>query len=48
LQPSGKTGGQNDTLRLSCHDVNWREHAESKASKMPCPHTFSFSRYFLT
>jgi len=31
-QPSGNTGGQKDTLRLSCHDVNWRKHAESKAS----------------
>jgi len=32
LQPSGNTGGQHDTLGLSCHDVNWRENAESKAS----------------
>jgi len=31
-QPSRNTGGQHDTLRLSCHDANWREHAESKAS----------------
>jgi len=31
LQPSSNTGGQHDTLRLSCHDVNWRDHAESKA-----------------
>jgi len=30
-QPSGNTGGQHDTLRLSCHDANWIEHAESKA-----------------
>jgi len=28
-QPSGNTGGQQDTLRLSSHDANWREHAES-------------------
>jgi len=31
-QPSGNSGGQHDTLRLSCHDANWRKHAESKAS----------------
>ena len=33
--------GQHDTLRLSCYDANWREHAESKAIeiRMPCPHT---------
>ena len=31
-QPSGYTGGQQDTLRLSCHDANWREHTETKAS----------------
>jgi len=31
-QPSGNTGGQQDTLRLSCHDANWRERAET--SKM--------------
>jgi len=30
-QPSGNTGGQHHTLRLSWHDANWREHAESKA-----------------
>jgi len=30
-QPSGNTGGQHDTLRLACHDANWREHAEGKA-----------------
>jgi len=30
-QPSGNTGGQHDTLRLSSHDANWREHAESKS-----------------
>jgi len=23
-QPSANTGGQHDTLRLSCHDANWR------------------------
>ena len=31
-QPSGNTGGQRDTLRLSCHDANGREHKESIAS----------------
>jgi len=31
LQPSGNTGGQKDTLRLSCHDANWTEHTESKS-----------------
>jgi len=31
-QPSGNTGGQHDTLRLSCHDANWRKHAENDAS----------------
>jgi len=31
-QPSGNTGGQHDTLRLSFHDANWREHAENKTS----------------
>jgi len=31
LQPSGNTGGQHATLRLSRHDANWLEHAESKA-----------------
>jgi len=30
-QPSGNTGSQHDTLRLSCHDAKWIEHAESKA-----------------
>jgi len=30
-QPFGNTGGQKDTLRLSCHDANWIEHTESKA-----------------
>jgi len=30
-QPSGNTGGQHDTLRLSCHDANWIEYTESKA-----------------
>jgi len=30
-QLSGNTGGQHDTLRLSCHDANWKEYAESKA-----------------
>jgi len=30
-QPSGNTSGQKDTLRLPCHDANWREHTESKA-----------------
>jgi len=31
-QPPGNTGGQHYTLRvrLSCHDANWTEHAESK------------------
>jgi len=24
--------GQYNTLSLSCHNANWREHAESKAS----------------
>jgi len=28
--PSGNTGGQHDTLRLTCHDANWIEHAETK------------------
>ena len=31
-QPSGNTGGQHDALRLSCHNANWREHAERKAN----------------
>jgi len=31
-QPSGNTGGQQDTLRLSCHDANWKEHGETKAT----------------
>jgi len=31
-QPSVNTGGQRDTFILSCHDANWRKHAESKAS----------------
>jgi len=33
--------GQHDTLRLSCYDANWRDHAESKAIeiRMLCPHT---------
>ena len=31
-KPSGNNGGQHDTLRLLCHDANWRKHAESKAS----------------
>jgi len=31
-QPSGNTGGQHDTLRLSFHNPNWREHAENKTS----------------
>jgi len=45
-QPSGNTGDQHDTLRLSRHDANWREHAESKAieTRLPCPHTLWFSR----
>jgi len=32
--------------RLSCHDANWRTHAESKVviRQMPCPHTLWFSR----
>jgi len=30
-QPSDNTGGQHDTLTLSCHDANWKEHADSKA-----------------
>jgi len=30
-QPPGNTGGQHDTLRLSRHDANWTEHAETKA-----------------
>ena len=35
-QPSGNTGGQHDTLRLSFHDANWREHAEIKlVAQMP-------------
>jgi len=29
-QTSGNTGGQYDTLRLSCNDANWIEHVESK------------------
>jgi len=45
-QPSGNTSGQNDTLRMSCHDANWKEHVESKAivTRMPCPHILWFSR----
>jgi len=45
-QPSGNTGGQHDTLILLCHDADWREHAESKASttRTPWPHTLWFSR----
>jgi len=31
-QPSGNTGGQYDTLRMSCHGANWIKHAESKAN----------------
>jgi len=27
-QRSGNTGGQKDTLRLSCHDANWTEYAD--------------------
>jgi len=30
-QAPGNTGSQHDTLRLSHHDANWIEHAESKA-----------------
>jgi len=30
-QPSGNTGSQKDTLRLSCYDANCIEHIESKA-----------------
>jgi len=36
-QPSGNTGGQKDTLRLSCHDANWIAHAEKLETWMPCP-----------
>jgi len=32
LQPRGNTGGQDNALRLSCHDANRREHKESIAS----------------
>jgi len=31
-QTSGNAGDQQDTLRLSCRDANWREHAETKDS----------------
>jgi len=47
LQPSGNAGGQHDTLRLSCHDANSREHAESKASNMDALPTHNM-RCFLT
>jgi len=30
-QVSGNAGSQCDIFRLSCHDANWRKHAESKA-----------------
>jgi len=30
-KPSGNTGSQKNTLRLSYHDANWIEHIESKA-----------------
>jgi len=32
--------------RRSCHDANWREHAEKKVTvtQMPCPHTLWFIR----
>jgi len=43
-QPSVNTGGQHDTLRLSCHDANWIAHAEKLETRMPCPHTLWFSR----
>jgi len=29
-QPSGNTGGQLDTLKLSFHDADWIETAEGK------------------
>jgi len=46
-QSSGNTGGQYDTLRLSFHDANWREPAESKTSSSDAlPHTLCFSRYW--
>jgi len=31
LQPSGNTGGQHDTILLSCHDANRRELKESRS-----------------
>jgi len=41
-QPSGNTGGQHDTLRLSFHDATWREHAENKTSS-----TDALPRHFM-
>jgi len=38
-QPSGNTGGQHDALRLSFHDANWIEHAESKTGNTDALHT---------
>jgi len=43
-QPSGKTGGQHDTLRLSFHEVNWREHAENKTSSTDALPTLCFTK----
>jgi len=46
-QPSGNIGGHYDTLRLSFHDANWTEPAESKTTvvaRMPSSHTLCFSR----
>jgi len=39
-QPSGNTGGQHDTLRLSCHDANWIEHAEKARNTDALPTHF--------
>ena len=36
--------GQHDTLRLSFHDVNWREHAESKTSSTDALPTLCFTK----
>jgi len=43
-QPSGNTGGQHDTLRLSFHDATGESMQRIKlVARMPCPHTFCFS-----
>jgi len=37
-QPSGNTSGQHDTLRLLCHDANWREYCGSPLLKKTTTH----------